>query len=288
MEETLQFREAFTLPNETVTVRFIKRKRGMAANVADNHIIAGGMLPNAKKKFCAPVQASNGVIVNVLTKEEKDYLESVTGLNLSVYGDFWKTFYVTLRKDDTSNILELSNPIDYLKYKLLMSLKDDVAPSWDMRNHKQTYQFVLTKEGEIQDEKKAKLDIKKEAFKAYGKIEDDREKLVGVLKLLSNQPISSSSKLKWIQGKVEEYVDSSPKAFLNVITDPYLKTKVLINKGVEKKLIIKKGNKYETVDGLELSEEGQIPSFINAVKYLENPKHQDVYLLLEAKINSKD
>lgn len=288
MEELSNDRQKFTLPDETITVRFIRRKRGMAANVADNHIISGGMLPNAKKRFCAPVQASNGVIVNVLTKEEKAFLEAETGLNLSVYGDFWKTFYVTLRKDDSSNILELSNPIDYLKYKLLLSLKEDVAPSWDMRNHSQSYQFVMTKEGEIQNEKKAKLDVKKEAFKAYGKIEDNKEKLVGVLKLLSNQPISSNSELSWIQGKVEEYVDSSPKAFLNVINDPYLKTKVLINKGVEKKLIIKKGNKYETVDGLELAEEGQIPSFVNAVRYLENPKHQDVYLLLEAKINHED
>lgn len=288
MEDTISVSNGFTLPDETIIVRFIKRKRGMAANVADNHIIAGGMLPNAKKKFCAPIQASNGAIVNVLTKEEKKYLESVTGLNLSVYGDFWKTFYVTLRKDDSSNLLELSNPVDYLKYKLLLALKDDIAPSWDRRNDSQGYQFVITRDGEIQNEKKAKLDVKKEAFKAYGKIEDDKEKLVGVLKLLSNQPISSNSELEWIQGKVEEYVDSSPTAFLNVMNDPYLKTKVLINKGIEQKLIIKKGNKYETVDGLELAEEGQVPSFINAVKYLENPRHQDVYLLLEAKINNKD
>lgn len=286
-EKTVKVKHGFVLPNETITVRFIKRKRGMAANVADNHIISGGMLPNAKKKFCAPVQASNGVIVNVLTKEEKEYLESVTGLNLSVYGDFWKTFYVTLSKDDNSNILELLNPIDYLKYKMLASLKEDIAPSWKERNHKQTYQFVMTKAGEIQNEKKVKLDVKKEAFKAYGKVEDNKEKLVGILKLLSNQPISSNSELDWIQGKVEEYVDSAPSAFLNVMNDPYLKTKVLVNKGLDKKVIIKKGNKYETVDGLELAETGQIATFANAVRYLENPKHQDVLLLLEAKINQE-
>lgn len=276
----------FTLPEKTVIVRFIKRKRGMAANVSDNHIISGGMLPNAKKKFCAPVQASNGVIANVLTKEEKDFLEYETGINLSVYGDFWQTFYVTLSKDDNSNILNLSKPIDYISFKMLQSLKDDVALTWASRNDKQTYQFVLTEQGEIQNEKKAKLDVKKEAFKAYVRIEDDKDKLVGVLKLLSNQPISSNSKLEWIQGKVEEYVDTAPSSFLSVIEDPSLQTKVLINKAIDKKLILKKGNKYETVDGLELSENGQMPSFNNAVKYLENPKHQDIRTLLEAKINT--
>lgn len=277
----------FTLPNDIVTVRFIKRKRGMAANVSDNHIISGGMLPNAKKKFCAPIQASNGVIVNILDKEEKAYLESVTGLNLSVYGDFWQTFYVTLSKDDSSNIFNLSNPMDYLAYKMLLTLVDTMAPNWEQRNDKQTYEFVITKEGEIQNEKKAKSDIKKESFKAYIRIEDDKDKLLGVLKLLSNQPISENSTLDWIQGKVQEYVDDAPEKFLSVLQDPYLETKVLINKGVEHKLILKKGNKYETVDGLVLSENGQVPSFNNAVRYLEDPKNQEVKLFIEAKLNNK-
>jgi hypothetical protein len=277
----------FTLPNDIVTVRFIKRKRGMAANVSDNHIISGGMLPNAKKKFCAPIQASNGVIVNILDKHEKEYLESITGLNLSVYGDFWQTFYVTLSKDDSSNIFNLSNPMDYLAYKMLLTLVDTMAPNWEQRNDKQTYEFVITKEGEIQNEKKAKSDIKKESFKAYIRIEDDKDKLLGVLKLLSNQPISENSTLDWIQGKVQEYVDDAPEKFLSVLQDPYLETKVLINKGVEHKLILKKGNKYETVDGLVLSENGQVPSFNNAVRYLEDPKNQEVKLFIEAKLNNK-
>lgn len=283
MEETKV--SNFTLPDTKVTVRFIKRRRGMAANVADNHIISGGMLPNAKKKFCAPVQASNGVIVNVLTKEEKDYLEGITGLNLSVYGDFWNTFYVTLSKDDNSNIFQLSNPMDYISYKMLLSLKDDIAPSWDKRNVKKTYQFVITEEGEIQNETKAKLDVKKEAFKAYIRMEDDKDKLLGVLKLLSNQPISENSTLDWVQGKVESYIDASPQSFLNVLNDPYLQTKVLINKAIERKIILKKGNKYETVDGLILAKNGENPSFNNAVKYLEDDKNQEIRLLLEAKVN---
>lgn len=277
----------FILPNDIVTVRFIKRKRGMAANVSDNHIISGGMLPNAKKKFCAPIQASNGVIVNILDKHEKEYLESITGLNLSVYGDFWQTFYVTLSKDDSSNIFNLSNPMDYLAYKMLLTLVDTMAPNWEQRNDKQTYEFVITKEGEIQNEKKAKSDIKKESFKAYIRIEDDKDKLLGILKLLSNQPISENSTLDWIQGKVQEYVDDAPEKFLSVLQDPYLETKVLINKGVEHKLILKKGNKYETVDGLVLSENGQVPSFNNAVRYLEDPKNQEVKLFIEAKLNNK-
>lgn len=275
----------FNLPDEVVTVKFIKRKKGMASNVEDNHVIAGGMLTTAKKTFSAPLQ-KNGSIANILTAEEKEYLEEATGLNLSVYGDFWKTYTVGLYKDDASNKFDLSNPMDYISIKLLKALRNDIAEKWGDRHNKQTYQFAITSLDEIPNEKKAKLDTKKEAFKAYGKLEDNRELLIGILKLLDNSPISKDSKLTWIQGKVEEYVDNTPAKFLEVVKDSALETKILINKAVEAKLIIRNGNKYSTVDGLDLAENKETPSFNNAVKYLDNPKHQEVRDLIEARLNS--
>lgn len=274
----------FTLPNEVITVKFIPRRKGMAANVDSNHVISGGMLNNAKKKYGAPLQ-KNGSIANILTKEEKEHLEDVTGLKLSVYGDFWTTYQVSLFKDDASNKFDLSNPMDYISYKILESYTDDIASNWKERNAKQTYDFVITREHELGEEKKQNLDSKKEAWKVYGRIEDDREKLIGVLKLLSNKPISSDSKLRWIQGQVEDYVDKTPSRFLSVVQDDTLETKLLIHKAVDAGYIVKKGNKYSTVDGLELSENKQPASFDNAVRYLDNPKHQDVRDLVVAKTN---
>ena len=277
-------KKPFTLPDETVIVKFVRRRKGMAANVDENHVISGGMLTNAKKKYSAPLQ-KNGSIANILTKEEKEYLEAETGLNLSVYGDFWETYQVSLFKDDASNKFDLSNPMDYIAIKILEAYEDDIAHEWKLRNKKQTYDFVITRENEIGDERKRSLDTKKQAFKLYGKIEDDREKLIGILKLLSNKPISKDSKLRWIQGKVEEYVDTTPSRFLSVVEDESLETKLLINKAVDAGYIIRNGNKYSTADGLELSESKQPASFDNAVTYLDNPKHQDVRDLIVAKIN---
>lgn len=282
MEDTVK--TTFTLPEKVIKVKYIKRKKGMASNVADDHVISGGMLSGSIKKFQAPL-LSNGTIANVLTKDEKTYLESVTGLNLSVYGDFWTTHFVTLFKDD--NQFDLSNPVDYISYKIMLFLKDDIAPSWEDRNKKQTYQFVITSDEEEFIEKKGKFDSKKEAFKLYGKIEDDKEKIIGVLSLLTNKPISEDSKLSWLQGQLEEFIDSKPEAFIELIKDKTVDTKLLIQEGINKKVIVKKGNKYSTADGLDLAENGQLASFDNAVTYLENPKHQDVRSLIEAKVSSK-
>ncbi len=277
----------FELPNEVVYVKYIPRKKGMAANVPDDHVIAGGMMGEAVRKFRAPLTKS-GAIANVLTNEEKKFLEDVTQLKLSVYGDFWVDFAVTLYKEESNNRLDLSNSIDYMKYKLLLACKNTIAPSWSQRDAKLTYQFAIVRGGEEDKEAKKGLDAKKEAFKLYGKIEDDKDKLVGVLRLLSNKPISSDSKLDWIQGRVEEKLDESPKAFLDIVKDESFDTKILIFKGIEYGVIKRNGTQYGTADGLDLCESGEIPTYDNAVRFLENPRNQDIRSLVEAKINNAE
>lgn len=275
----------FELPQTEIVVKFIPRRKGMASSVNDDHVISGGMLQGAVNRFQAPL-LRNGSIANILTKDEKEVLEELTGLDLSVYGDFWSEHFVSLYKDD--NRFNLGNPLDYISYKILLYLKDDIAKSWSERNDKQTYKFVMTSSDEELTEKKVGFDNKKNAFKLYGKIEDDKEKLLGIIKLLTNKPISSSSSLKWLQTRVEEFIDNKPAAFIELLNDSRFETKLLIQTAEEKGVIIKHGNKYRTIDGLDLCENSQIATFENAINYLDNPKHQDVRNLIEAKIlNSK-
>jgi hypothetical protein len=281
MEKTIKGN--FTLPNEIITLRYIHRNRGMAANVDKNHVISGGLLSKAVRKFCTPLMR-NGSIANILSNDEKEYLESITGLNLSVYGDFWNTFRVALHKEDTNNRLDTSNPMDFISLKILEALKNEIAPNWASRNTKQTYQFAICREDEEMLENKGKYDAKKEAFKMYGKIEDDKDKLLSVLKLLTNKPISPEVKLTWLQHKVEEFIDNEAAKFVTVMNDKTLYTKMLINTGIDKGVILKKSNKYSTIDGLDLCNSGEIATFDNAIAYLDNVKNQDVRDLITAKI----
>jgi hypothetical protein len=92
--------------------------------------------------------------------------------------------------------------------------------------------------------------------------------------------------LNWVQGLLEEIIDTKPKDFLKVINDTSFETRALINKGVDAGIIKKNGNKYATVDGLDLCENGSVATIENAVKYLDNPKHQDVRDLIEARIDN--
>jgi len=276
-------KKSFTLPKEKVKVKFIPRNKGMASDVGKDHVMSGNMMDGTTKRFFAPLKRTGG-IHNVLTNEEKEYLERLTGQNFSVYGDFWKTFSVRLYKEEAKNVFDLSDPMGYISIKVLEACNNDIAPSWAQRNDKTSYQFAITREGEVHDEKKIKLDYKKEAFKEYGRIEHDRSRLLMILKLLTNKPISEDSKLRWIQGQVEEYLDNKPKDFLKIVQNPSFDTMALIQRGIQAKVIIKKGNRYSTVDGLELAESGKAPVYNNVIKYLEDDKNQDIRALIEAKI----
>ena len=276
---------AFKLPKETVTVKFVAKRKGMAAHVEDNHVISGGMLTNSVKRFQCPLHRSNE-IANILSNEEKEHLEELTGQNLSVYGDFWKKYTVPLRKDDASNIFDLSNPFEFISVRILENYPNEIAKTWKQRNDRVSIQFAITRPDELTNEKKAKLDVKKMAFKMFGKIEDDREYLAGILKLLANAPISKSAKLEWLQGNVQEHVDINPKRFVELMNDTNLETKLLINSAIEAGVIKKQGNKYTTIDGLELCEASETATLNNTIRFLGKDKNQEIRLLIEARVSN--
>ena len=90
--------------------------------------------------------------------------------------------------------------------------------------------------------------------------------------------------------KVEYYGSLVPVSQVANISTPDAKTITIqpweknLFQAIEKGIIIKTGNKYSTNDGLDLCENSQIPTFENAITYIDNPKHQDVRSFIEAKM----
>jgi hypothetical protein len=272
----------FKLPEESINLKFIKRKKGMAANVEDNHVISGGMLEKSVKKYCAPALRS-GVIKNILTAEEKSFLETETDLNLSAYSEYWHTKYVNLYKQSSSNNFDLSDPSDYISYKILLANKDDIAPDWKSRNKKQTFQFAIVRDNEIGQESKKALDLVKDAWKAYVKIEDNREMLLSVISLLQDRQVAEDTKLEWLQGQVEERVDKEPTKFLTLVNDPTFETQSLLKRAINKKVVVVKNKQHYTEDGIKLAGKGEVASFNKSIRFLRDPKNQEIKDLLIAK-----
>lgn len=293
-EETTKKNLVNCLRAERIIVRHIPRQSNMVQN--PKHVLYGGMSENAIRVFVVP-RLSSGKFVNVLTNDEKEYLEHIMGLEpnaLSIHKrehNFWSDANpdgiakVILKKQD--NFLDLSDPSDYIRYKILLANKDFIAPSLSVLESypKATYQYVIIAEGEETKSAKSAMSNTMMCYKEYGKIEDNADYLRLIIETIDGRPVASTSKLEFLQTKINELIQANPKKFLKVITDTMLPTKVLIKQGISAGIITKRGDYlYLRSDGKPLCGDNEEPTIEVAARYLNNPKHQSIKFSIETEL----
>lgn len=280
------------LRNEKICVRYVPRQSHMVTD--PKHILYGGMADDAVKTFVVP-KLTTGTYVNVLTNSEMAFLEQYLGMDkgaLSVYkkqDNFWSDANpqginkVKLRKQD--NYLDLSVPEDYIRYKILLANKDFIAPSPQALEDrpKATYQYVIIEGSEQVSNAKRSMDTTRECYMEFGKIENDIETLMTVVELLDGRNVAPNTSKEFLHTKIDTFIQSSPKSFLKVVKDETLPTKVLIRRSINAGNIIKRGDYlYLKSDGKPLCGDNEEPILSVVVKFLNNPRHQDIKLGLEA------
>lgn len=277
------------LRDEKVTVKYINREN---ADIKDpKHVAYGGLFATAEIAIPAPTM-DNQKMKNLLTNEEKAGLEHILkGLNLSIYGSFWKKdahtegiLPIFLGKDEL--VLDLSDPYDYIKYKVLKA-SPIVASSQNEVRRKATYRFVMVSEGEDISREKDKVGYKVMAFEAYVAHKNDKSVLRYILRNLGKYT-SKNQKLDFLQVETSKLIEKDPSLFVTVAGDKQLKVKVLIEECIEHGIAVRKDEKYYDLDGNPLSE-GDTPTIQVAAAYLSSPLGQEMRLSLEAKLkNSRE
>lgn len=276
------------LRNERVIVKHVPKETGIVRD--PKHILYGGMAEGAVRWLTVP-RLTSGMYVNVLTNAEKAYLEEVMGLEynaLSIYNkvdNFWDNYQVRLTKQD--NFLNLADPDDYIKYKVLLANRDLIAPSLqDLEDHpKATYQFVIIHENEESQASKKKMNATMQAYMEFGKIQENADILRTIIETIDGRPTSKNSKVEFLQEKVGKLIQADAKLFVRVATDPLLSTKVLIKKAIEGGLISNRGGMlYLKANGTPLCGDNEEPTLNIAARFLNLPKNQDLKFSLEAKL----
>ena len=285
------------LRNEKICVRYVPRQSHMVTD--PKHILYGGMANDATKTFVVP-RLTTGTFVNVLTNSEMAFLENYMGMDkgaLSVYrkqDNFWSDANplginsVKLRKQD--NYLDLSIPEDYIRYKILLANKEFIAPSQKILEDspKATYQYVIIEGNEQVNSAKRNMDITRECYMEFGKIENDMETLMTIVELLDGRNVAPNTSKEFLHTKIDSFIQSTPKTFLKVVKDETLPTKVLIRRSINAGNIIKRGDYlYLKSDGNPLCGDNEEPVLSVAVNYLNNPKNQAIKLGLEGLLNRK-
>ena len=274
------------LEDKIVSIKYVSKETNGIKDV--KHVAYGGLLNGAEIAIPAPTM-DNGKMKNLLTNEEKKGLEHLlNGVNLSIYGTFWKEggeayemgiLPILLSKDETR--LNLSDPYDYIKYKVLRQCPI-VANSLDEIKHRATNRFVLTSASEQMAKELDKVGSKVQAYKLYVKYEDDKQVLRYALRNLGRNT-NRSHKLDFLQSEFHKELEKNPSLVCSILGDEYIKTKVLLEACWEVGAVNKIDKKYYTLDDEPISD-GDSPILQTAAEYLSTNLGQEMRLALEAKL----
>lgn len=273
----------FKLPNKKILVKPIIKATPF---ISDTNHVASFLAPNAHNRYCVPV-ARNGNYVNILTNEEKEYFESpesgtsFKSNDLSVYkkeDNFWESFEIRLGKETKE--LNLSDPIDYITYKVLLANKDIICDNVDKQFLKVSYKYVLVDAEEELVKKSSESETKMDAYIKFNEIKNSRVKMINFIKVMGKAvaPNSSDDFLKTEIMNLIESKGGSAK-FLEIMNDPFFEVKVTFRDSVRQGLIIKRDGAFFTKD---LKELGRSESQV--IEHLADPLNQDTLILLESKL----
>lgn len=275
------------LRNSKVEVRFIPK----IGRITDpRHVLYGGMADEAIRTYTVP-RLRSGAYVNVLTDDEKDFLEDYMGLeknSLSIHrknDNYWDNLFVPLRKQP--NYLDLSDPNDYIKYKVLLANRDYIADSLQTLEDrkKATYQYVLVEEGEETSKANRNMSFTMQAYMEFGKYQEDYDTLRVLVEILDGKPISSRVKIEYLKEKINNLIQKDAKVFVRTIQDSLLPTKVLIKKAIEAGIISNRGGMLYLKDGgTPLCGDNEEPTINVAAKFLNLPKNQTLKFSIESKV----
>lgn len=276
-------------------MRFIKKPHPLVKDA--NHIASGGLINGGKRTFSLPV-LSSGNYKNCLTNNEKRFLEAALGLEdnaLSIYNktnNFWDSgdgnAELTLSKEDYQ--LDLNSPHDYIIYKMLLANSDYICPSLRelQNNPKASYQYVLVNENDEARIADDEMTVAQKCYLLFGKYSDDADTLRTLLEMVQNRTIDDNTKIEFLRQQVHNEIKMNPKLFLSVINDEYLDAKVVIRRAAKNGIVSKRGSFYYlTEDNSALCEGHEDPTLDNAARYVTNPKRNDLYIKIQAKLNPR-
>lgn len=278
---------AFSLPQEIIKVEFIKRQKGSITN--EKHVLYGGMGESATRELVPRRNQKTFKFIQILSPEEQEYLEDALALpkgGLSVYkpeDNYWSKVKVLLTKEGID--LDLSDPIGYIHYKVVMSYDNLVAPSLaeKKRINKGTYQFVIVRPGEAGNEVIDLFNVKKEAYKLLDRIESSIDNTREFLYLAGVTQARTGS-VKWLKARLATMVETEPNKIVDIVGSSDYGIRALISKGVLSGVIKDLNGRYQLEDGVMLAEQGEVSSLSNAIFFLQDKKNAEVKNRIEAKI----
>lgn len=214
---------------------------------------------------------------------QQEFFEKELGkdLNPTLPNDenFWTTSRlgrVTMTKEGLR--LDLRETVDMLRYLILLSNDKLVAPSYEARLKRATYEFMIVDEGKLTSKKVEEATLKAKAYAKFAEVTNTRLKMEGFLKSLG-RIIPANVQEDWIKNEVLNVLEEGPSQFLSIINHPQYEQKIFVQEAVEAGAVKKMNDRRYTLDnGIELGD------LYDTINYINDPENQEVKMRISARI----
>lgn len=286
------------LKNEQVVIKLIPENHDPKLNEGQDGYIK---LENTHFTVGAPLTMHG--IYEVLNDKERVELEAKidstrkTGwLSASkVDGNAWtgKSGYKLVLGVDPV-VLDLSKPLDYIKYKLAVSNSDTIAPSFKQRLDRLDYTYYMEYKSVEEEAKLSSADKKMKAYSLATPIADNRTKVLDALLVLyagDYRRVQQGISLDQAKIKLFDIVENSTDGFIEIMDDKEkFASDLTFYLAVASGAIVRNAHSYslgysnqEDIGVTELD----AMSWLNKLKEdADKGERQDVFLALKQRIKS--
>lgn len=228
------------------------------------------MHTGTSRTLVCPMDPETTKIKKVLTDEEQEALEDYMDLDLNPYRDDENNYFITRpaqitffkenEKIESATVaLDLNDPIDYVKYKILLN-HYKVASNWSERFNKADYEYAIKKaESEVEEE----MSVSETEDFVYDKLlknKNNAKALENMLRIYISEydkrkkiPKESEGNVEWLYTQIKKYTHNRTTLnhLYNVLddTDENIYWKAAIYKGLNRGVITMDSSGYKTPEG---------------------------------------
>lgn len=223
---------------------------------------------------------------------ELEWFEKTLNRNLNPFmpaeTNWWRTGDRKLRNVEIVEgrlELDLNNPLDLLKYKILLANEDVIAENKEVAKKFNTgrWDFIMRDAQTVENETAEEALLEANAFDLFNKLKDSKEEMIKALSVIYNKEIRPSTDIKAVTVLLNQEMKKDYKFFIEGMKDPHYDMKFLIRRLLSNRLIEYNHtyNKY--------SIEGEVIGNLNdMISYLVNPVNSETLINLETRLKMSE